>query len=117
MLIERILFERVLDHAVISSKESSGYSDWLTEDTESIPRYRAFSFWNITNKEDVLQGGKPLLQEVGPYVYRYYSQKLNVSFSEDGTRATYSDFKKMIFDEHLRYDCGLVPTFLILCIC
>ena len=34
------------------------------------PMYQNVYLFNLTNPDDVLQGGSPVFQEIGPYVYR-----------------------------------------------
>ena len=36
-----------------------------------LPIYLSIYLFNITNAEEVNKGGKPKLQEVGPYVYMW----------------------------------------------
>ena len=49
--------------------------------------------FNITNKDEILQGAKPELQEVGPFVYDINTEKVNITFYENGT-ASYQNFGK-----------------------
>jgi lysosome membrane protein 2/scavenger receptor class B protein 1 len=51
-----------------------------------------FYFMNLTNVDTVRKGGKPILQEVGPYTYTKHSQKLNVSFSADNASVAFNEF-------------------------
>ncbi|XP_067846352.1 lysosome membrane protein 2-like [Heptranchias perlo] len=48
------------------------------------PIYMQFYFFNVTNPDEVLNGGKPFLEEKGPYTYREYRPKENVTFMNDG---------------------------------
>lgn len=41
---------------------------YLRNQQRKIPFVYNVYFWNTTNPEEVLQGGKPKLQELGPYV-------------------------------------------------
>jgi hypothetical protein len=34
-----------------------------------IPMFSSFYFFNVTNPEDVAKGAKPIVKEMGPYVY------------------------------------------------
>ena len=36
----------------------------------TLPLWKSFYFFNLTNKEDFEAGSKPILKEVGPYSYR-----------------------------------------------
>ena len=40
---------------------------WMNEE---IMRYRTIYIFNVTNSQDFLDGAKPNLVEVGPFVYR-----------------------------------------------
>nr|CAD7205890.1 unnamed protein product [Timema douglasi] len=44
-----------------------------------------FYMLNLTNPEEVRQGGQPILKEVGPYVYDEYRERVNIEKHEDGT--------------------------------
>lgn len=35
------------------------------------PVYMQFFFFNVTNVDEVLKGSKPVLDQVGPYTYRW----------------------------------------------
>ncbi|MHA2251121.1 MAG: hypothetical protein ACXAD7_12220 [Candidatus Kariarchaeaceae archaeon] len=61
------------------STETEDYEDWLTStDEDDPPLYKRYYFWNLTNPTDFLAGETPLLEEIGPYVYRQYDTKFDV---------------------------------------
>ena len=47
-------------------------------------RYVHFYVFNITNVEEVQFGGKPALQQLGPYTYTKHSRKLDARFDMAG---------------------------------
>ncbi|XP_067278854.1 lysosome membrane protein 2-like isoform X2 [Pseudorasbora parva] len=60
------------------------------------PVFMQFFFFNVTNPEAFLKGeAKPRLAEMGPYTYREYRPKHNVTFVENGTKV--SAYTKKIF--------------------
>ena len=54
--------------------------------------------WNVTNAEDVLKGAKPKLDEVGPFSYREYTVKLNVTFLDGGNKVKYRKWEYFVHD-------------------
>ena len=36
------------------------------------PVFMQYFFFNITNADEFLAGAKPVVQQIGPYTYRYY---------------------------------------------
>ncbi|KAF6254902.1 CD36 family-domain-containing protein [Scenedesmus sp. NREL 46B-D3] len=61
--------------------------------------FRAWLF-NITNLHDVRQGAKPMLEQVGPYVYRAYHERHQVMWSGDG-RVHFKDYTYFKLDRNL----------------
>jgi len=54
---------------------------------------------NITNPDEVIAGKeKPNLVEMGPYSYRQYKQKFNVSFPFSGNEICYKTWEYFVFD-------------------
>lgn len=54
------------------------YPTWK-EPTSVLPLYQNFYFLEIENPQEVIQGAKPKVKEIGPYVYKLVS--FSVSFN------------------------------------
>ncbi|XP_004844031.1 scavenger receptor class B member 1 isoform X1 [Heterocephalus glaber] len=50
-----------------------------------VPFYMSVYFFDVVNPDEVLQGGRPEVRERGPYVYRQFRQKRNISFHDNDT--------------------------------
>lgn len=69
--------------------DSDRYRSWLEPPVQ--PHLTGYAF-NVTNPEEVIQGEKPILQEVGPFVYKAVTVKDsrdNIVYNEDGETLTY----------------------------
>ncbi|XP_063955547.1 scavenger receptor class B member 1-like [Lytechinus pictus] len=62
-----------------------------------IPIYFQFWFWNLTNPEEFLKGGPARLEELGPYTYKEYRPKVNITHYDNGT-VSYLNKKSFVFD-------------------
>ncbi|XP_048021392.1 lysosome membrane protein 2 [Megalobrama amblycephala] len=62
------------------------------------PVFMEFFFFNVTNPDAFLKGeAKPHLTEMGPYTYREYRPKHNVSFVDNGTKVAAYTPKFFVF--------------------
>ncbi|XP_069353214.1 scavenger receptor class B member 1 isoform X2 [Eulemur rufifrons] len=50
-----------------------------------VPFYLSVYFFNVLNPDEVLKGKKPQVQELGPYVYREFRHKTNITFHDNDT--------------------------------
>ena len=74
-----------------------------------LPVTMEFRFFNIKNNLDtkssgestdtpVEEGGTPVVEEIGPYVYRETRVRSNVTFNDEQTELTFSEKTKFEFD-------------------
>ncbi|CAG08122.1 unnamed protein product [Tetraodon nigroviridis] len=61
------------------------------------PVYMEYYFFNVTNPEEFLAGGKAAVQQIGPYTYREYRPRENISFLENGTKIYALNPKSFVF--------------------
>jgi hypothetical protein len=59
--------------------------------------------WNLTNPSDVVKGSKPEYTEIGPYIYREYTTKYNISFSSNREEVTYKQYPTYIFESEMSH--------------
>ncbi|KAF5894663.1 lysosome membrane protein 2-like, partial [Clarias magur] len=61
------------------------------------PVFKEFFFFNLTNPDEFLAGQKPHLTQMGPYTYREYRPKENVTFVENGAKVSALTRKTFVF--------------------
>uniref|UniRef100_A0A8C7Q570 Uncharacterized protein n=1 Tax=Oncorhynchus mykiss TaxID=8022 RepID=A0A8C7Q570_ONCMY len=61
------------------------------------PVFMQYFFFNVTNPDEFLDGAKPVVSQVGPYTYREYRPKENVTFVDNGTRVSAYQPKTFVF--------------------
>lgn len=59
------------------------------------------SIFNVTNKEEIMRGAKPKLQEVGPYVYKQHRRKYDISVDEQAGTVSYHQSLIHTFSQEL----------------
>jgi len=83
---------------------SSRLQSWLTPPVQ--PHLEGYAF-SVMNPDEVIQGGKPKLKEVGPFVYKavtvkdsvdYKTGHVNLQYDEDGETLTYRPRKFYTID-------------------
>ncbi|KAL7836682.1 hypothetical protein AOLI_G00279660 [Acnodon oligacanthus] len=63
-----------------------------------VPVYMQYFFFNVTNPEEFLAGrAKPHVTQMGPYTYREYRPRENVTFLENGTKIFATNPKSFVF--------------------
>uniref|UniRef100_A0A668UJH0 Scavenger receptor class B, member 2a n=1 Tax=Oreochromis aureus TaxID=47969 RepID=A0A668UJH0_OREAU len=61
------------------------------------PSYLEYYFFNVTNPEVFMAGGKASVKQIGPYTYRVHSSRENVTFLENGTKVYALNPKTFVF--------------------
>ncbi|XP_077593507.1 lysosome membrane protein 2-like isoform X1 [Stigmatopora nigra] len=61
------------------------------------PVYMEYFFFNVTNEEEILNGAKPVVNQVGPYTYREYRYKENVSMVDNDKMVSGYNTKSFVF--------------------
>ena len=113
-LIQSVIDEEVANFIKTPKPSDAGYSDFLTDDRpDAIPMYTNYYMHNLTNAEDVLNGSIPIFEEIGPYAYRVYSYKYDVSYNEDYSEVTYKSYSNYVFQPNLSAP-GLDPSDIIM---
>ncbi|XP_066993969.2 sensory neuron membrane protein 2 [Anabrus simplex] len=77
------LVQQQIKHGVSLRNGSQAFERW-----QKLPQPMHFKvyLWNVTNPEAVSQGGRPILEEVGPYHYDEYREKIDIQdYPEDET--------------------------------
>ncbi|MFX0017266.1 MAG: hypothetical protein ACFFBT_07600 [Promethearchaeota archaeon] len=82
----------------IPGPNDPGYNEWISNDyPDAIPEYRKFYMWNLSNPAQFLTGNRPILEEIGPYVFREYTTKYEVSYSAKLDEVTYKQYSTYRF--------------------
>ena len=85
-----------LNNQFILSSPSSGiypaFQDSMNPNAGQV--HSNYWFYNVTNPEEVMQGAKPIVQEIGPLRYLYYNTKYNITWEEDGEVVSYKEYQR-----------------------
>ncbi|KAK7896510.1 hypothetical protein WMY93_021835 [Mugilogobius chulae] len=90
----RTLMHNRLKKEIVLVEGSRVFESWKRPPP---PVYMEFFFFNMTNVDAFLAGAKPQVTQVGPYTYREYRYKDNVSMVENDTKVSAYNIKSFIF--------------------
>lgn len=82
-----------IKQTVIISNSSELYDVWSEP---PLPIYMQFYMFNLTNPDEVKQGRRPYVVQIGPYTYQEKRKKFNIVFNENGT-VTYQQKRTFFF--------------------
>uniref|UniRef100_A0A672IIE2 Scavenger receptor class B, member 2a n=1 Tax=Salarias fasciatus TaxID=181472 RepID=A0A672IIE2_SALFA len=83
-----------LKKEIVLVEGSRVFESWKTPPP---PVYMEFFFFNVTNVNEFLGGAKPQVSQVGPYTYREYRYKDNVSMLDGNNRVSAYNTKSFVF--------------------
>jgi len=99
VLLDAIIEDGINQGLVVSSKDSPGYDGWQANTgSDGQPVSYDIYLWHVANPDDVLQGARPQMVEVGPICYREHFQKFDVEFLDHGREVRYNQQTWYTFD-------------------
>ncbi|XP_023327668.1 protein peste isoform X2 [Eurytemora carolleeae] len=75
------IFHNIVRSQLILSPGTQGYEAWSKP---QISTYIRFYLFSVLNPEEVEAGGKPRLEQIGPFVYREELERVDQDFSKFG---------------------------------
>lgn len=76
--------------------DSRSYSEWKQP---TVPLYLDIYLFNWTNPHEIKnQSTKPSFEQLGPYRFREFPDKLNITFNDDNSTVSYRKFSWFYFD-------------------
>jgi hypothetical protein len=97
-LLNMLIHNGLVDQRLVTSNESKGYSQWQSNNGKDLdPEFLSIYLFNVTNPDDIIHNGsKPILQEVGPFIYTHHHEYFDIEFSEDQNEVNCKKFEKFI---------------------
>ncbi|CAM9274124.1 unnamed protein product, partial [Lampetra planeri] len=90
-------FDEILRSQVVKNVQlrEGGFTYDIWKDVP-VEFHMSVYVWDITNPRQVVRGDKPKLVQRGPFVYREYRKKANITFNENGT-VSYREYRHYRF--------------------
>ncbi|XP_062814626.1 scavenger receptor class B member 1 isoform X2 [Anolis carolinensis] len=113
VLVPRIVREQVVKNVRL---EPNGMAFELWKDIP-VPFYFSVYLFEVLNPDDILRGEKPVVNQRGPYVYREYRVKENITFHENDT-LSFLEYRQFHFKADMsngsESDYIVVPNMLVM---
>ena len=97
--LSETLIDSQLQEKLLISPDSFIFSEWKTPPPPIFMQYWMF---NVTNSDNVTQGHKPTVEQVGPFTYRLYQPKTDIAFYPNNT-VSYKFNHTLVFQPDMSY--------------
>lgn len=94
-VFDKLIAENV-DKEVALKDGTLGFKEWKKP---SVPIYKQYFVFNLTNPEEVIEGAIPNVTQIGPYSYREFRTNEVLYWNQDQSIVTYMPNRTYIFDE------------------
>jgi hypothetical protein len=90
---------KLAQQLAFDSPDAAGYHLWADNSGPDDPVIHFDLYvWNVENPLEAARGEKLRVKEVGPYAFKEYRVKHNVTYQDDGNVATYYEQRYFVFD-------------------
>lgn len=97
-VIDKLIQDKINDQLVLKP-DSKVYKAWLKPGgKDSVPMRTNFYVFDIKNPIEIHNGAKPLVEQRGPYSYKEYKKKDNVTWFEENSTVSYNEKSWFVFD-------------------
>ncbi|KAJ8339526.1 hypothetical protein SKAU_G00363120 [Synaphobranchus kaupii] len=109
-----IIDDQIVKNVEINPKNDLSYTMWKDI---PVPFFMSVYFFHVLNPSEILVGEKPMLEQRGPYVYKEYRQKDNITFHANKT-VSYREYRQYHFMRNMSVgnesDVVTIPNMLVL---
>lgn len=84
----------IIDSKLVIKPSSPIYQQWRSP---TVPVLMQFYVFNVENPMEMKQSNRPCVSQKGPYSYRVYQTKENITWNKNST-VSYNKFTKYVFD-------------------
>uniref|UniRef100_A0A3Q4FXM8 Scavenger receptor class B, member 2c n=1 Tax=Neolamprologus brichardi TaxID=32507 RepID=A0A3Q4FXM8_NEOBR len=91
------LVQSMVKKQVVLKNDTDAFEAWKDPPAHI---YMQFYFFNLTNPQEVLDGERPAVVEIGPYTYEYRPME-QIDFQDNGTKVTAVNTKTYIFQRNM----------------
>lgn len=85
--------QSIIDSKLVIKPSSPVYEQWRSP---TVPVRMQFYMFNVENPFEVKQGSRPFVSQKGPYCYRVYQTRKNITWNKNFT-VSYNKFTKYVF--------------------
>eukprot|EP01059_Diplonema_ambulator_P013833 TRINITY_DN244_c0_g1_i4.p1 TRINITY_DN244_c0_g1~~TRINITY_DN244_c0_g1_i4.p1 ORF type:complete len:530 (+),score=201.97 TRINITY_DN244_c0_g1_i4:42-1592(+) len=89
-MIDGVVSQQAKDMLPLKGNDSALFQPWVDHGGYGSPVYNYQFVWNITNPKEYLEGEKPNVEKIGPFVYRMFDWRENVTWSDDDAKENIS---------------------------
>eukprot|EP00475_Leptophrys_vorax_P018652 TRINITY_DN2553_c0_g1_i1.p1 TRINITY_DN2553_c0_g1~~TRINITY_DN2553_c0_g1_i1.p1 ORF type:complete len:653 (-),score=158.73 TRINITY_DN2553_c0_g1_i1:38-1975(-) len=92
--------QKLSDQLSFASPDAAGYHLWADNTGPDDPQitFELYVF-NVENPQEAAKGQKLRLREVGPYAFKEYRVKHNVTYYDDGNIVSFYEQRYFVFDQ------------------
>lgn len=97
-VVVNMIFKSELKSQLVLKPDNSSlrFKQWKFP---TVPIHMEFFVFDVVNEVEVRQGERPTVKQLGPYTYREFLDKKNISFDQERTKVSYNEEKTFIFDK------------------
>eukprot|EP01028_Stygiella_incarcerata_P008749 TRINITY_DN391_c0_g1_i1.p1 TRINITY_DN391_c0_g1~~TRINITY_DN391_c0_g1_i1.p1 ORF type:complete len:763 (-),score=183.81 TRINITY_DN391_c0_g1_i1:12-2300(-) len=95
--IRNLVVDGILDHSLV--RENTEGADYFEKNygKDRGSTYSIYHMWNLTNQDEVMLGGTPHFEEIGPYAYQQKRRRIDAEWYDGGDRVEFTEFSEYIF--------------------
>ncbi|XP_058850199.1 scavenger receptor class B member 1-like isoform X2 [Acipenser ruthenus] len=113
-VVPLIVDQQIVKNVQINPHSGMPYTMWKDV---PVPFFMSVYFFEVLNSNEILQGEKPVVRQRGPYVYREFRQKDNITFHDNNT-VSYREYRQYHFFRNMSIgdetDIVVIPNMLVL---